>query len=693
MRPFFEEISHLPKGSKREQLLLIVSLSSWLILLLYSLIEHFYYVVGMQTSYALAYFLQGLLLNIFLVSTYAYSAFRLRRYESHDYHTLLYQVFVAAVLCVLASLMISLFMQYIKNSPLEKNVFLKIVLFHIELGLLVAFLVRAYTKWRRMILYERTKFTDWSMKIFEILLFSSLIEHFFQITTSAQIYIKVAVGFLMFCALILSVNVRWIPILNFKQKIISLIYLLFILLSVVYFLMSISSYFLDEENLVLDELTNSIFFIALIGFVVIYALASFLVLIFNLPTSSVFEKKIREIEALQALSEDILNEESEYRAYHTLLTGALATVHADLAWVQTDKNDFILSHQTPLAIAQRLTELTREAGYKGTDLLKISSRKSKGKDQQPYQSILAMPLRSQNNFLGTLYMASRLNNYFDATAVSMLKTLVSQLSIALHNLRLLIQSRENERLKSEFQIAYQIQQSLLPTKVDLPENFEFFAHSIPAADVGGDYYDVYQVNEFLYALMIADVSGHGVKAAFVMAQMKGIFQSLVPLNSNPKDFLVHANVAISQCMRQHRNMYVTALYCLIDTQSKTLTFARAGHCSALYYVKSENQFLLLEQGGLGLGILRNEKYAQYIDTETRFYHEGDIILLYTDGIIESKNPYTQEEYGNERLLKVFQNNIHLSLSGIYEAIMADIEKFREEIPIEDDCTVLLIKFA
>jgi len=693
MKPIFrkEDFIITQKSTKREQLLLTISIISWLLLLVFELAEQFYWLIGMH-AVSFPQFLQGGLLNVFLLSAYFYSSFKLRRHDSLDFHTLLYQVFIAAILSTFVSGFITLFIQFIKDTPLERNVFLRTTLFHIEFGLFIALLVRAYTKWRKMILYERTWFTSWSMKIFEVLLFSSLFEHFFHLDSDAEIYIRVAAGFLMLCALLLSVNVRWIPSLNFKQKIICLGYLLVILICISYFIFNINSYF-SSENLVITELAKSVFYVALIGFVIIYAIASFLILIFNLPTSSVFEKKFKEIEAMQTLSADILSEESEYRAYHVLLSGALDTVRTDLAWVHTDKRDFVLSDTTPLTAAQRLTEFMREVGYTGTEILKVSSRKSKGKEQELYQSVVAAPLRSQNSYLGTLYMASRMTGYFDSTSISIIKTLTSQVSIALQNFRLLAQSRENERLKSELQIAYQVQQSLLPTNVDLPDHFEFFAHSIPATDVGGDYYDVYRVNDDLYALIIADVSGHGVQAAFVMAQLKGIFQSLVAQTSNPKDFLFHANTAISQCMRQNKKMYVTALYCLIDTKNQILTLARAGHCSALYYDNASKRITLLEEGGLGLGILRNEKYAAYINTEKRVYEEGDIILLYTDGLIETKNPHTQEEYGTERLHKLFKESISLPLSGIYENIMADVELFRGDAHAEDDCTLVIIKFA
>ena len=174
-----------------------------------------------------------------------------------------------------------------------------------------------------------------------------------------------------------------------------------------------------------------------------------------------------------------------------------------------------------------------------------------------------------------------------------------------------------------------------------------------------------------------------------MSQMKGIFQSLAQIELNTKDFLVKANTALSKCL--DKTSFITTSYFIIDAKSKSVEFARAGHCPTLYYNSAAKKWDFFQNKGLGLGILRNGDFSNFINPESFQYKSNDIIVLYTDGITEAKNP-KNDEYGYERLQEVVTSMIDASVDEITGAIIDDLYGFTGSPIIDDDYTTLVIKF-
>ena len=210
-----------------------------------------------------------------------------------------------------------------------------------------------------------------------------------------------------------------------------------------------------------------------------------------------------------------------------------------------------------------------------------------------------------------------------------------------------------------------------------------------ADEVGGDYYDILEYEKDKFGLIIGDVSGKGTSAAFQMAQMKGIFHSLTRQGLNPEDFIKKTNMALSQCL--NRSSFITATYFEIDTIAKKLSFSRAGHCPSLIHCVQNDVVNYLDSDGMGLGILRNSKYDNYVYGSTIGYGSGDTLLLYTDGITEAKNP-DGEQFGNVRLKESFEAHRSKSPNEIKEGIIDDLSAFTGQMIIDDDYTVVIVRF-
>jgi serine phosphatase RsbU (regulator of sigma subunit) len=278
---------------------------------------------------------------------------------------------------------------------------------------------------------------------------------------------------------------------------------------------------------------------------------------------------------------------------------------------------------------------------------------------------------------------------FDKEMVDIINTFVSQASLAIKNYRLMGEAIKMERYKGEIKIAQEVQKSLLPSIQNIHPKVEFSSFTIGANEVGGDYYDFYTLSEHKFAIVIGDVSGHGTSAAFNMAQMKGVFQSLVMLDLPTDKFLNHANAAISRCLE--KKSFITLSYFIIDTLNQTITFSRGGHCPAIFYKDHVKATLLLEGKGMGLGILRQEQYESFSESNVVHYHNNDILVLFTDGLIEAHDAQ-REQYGYDNIKEIVRNEAQQEVKTINQKVIEDVRKFTNSDDFEDDCTLLILKF-
>ena len=190
---------------------------------------------------------------------------------------------------------------------------------------------------------------------------------------------------------------------------------------------------------------------------------------------------------------------------------------------------------------------------------------------------------------------------------------MNQASISIENYRLMEEAIINERYKEELNIAKRVQDSLIPKVLCSNSDMEISAFTKAAAEVGGDYFDTYQLNANRVAVIVGDVSGKGTSAAFHMSQMKGIFQSLVQIKLSTKEFMIKANNALSGCL--DRTSFITTTLMIFDADKKMIELSRAGHCPTLYYSAKDNKVRFLKDNGLGLGILRDQQFMNFIEVK------------------------------------------------------------------------------
>lgn len=663
-----------------------LAILSWLGLALLGVLEQYHYnQTGLTASFPAL--LKGTFFNTAIVSIYFYLRVKVRKGHL-DFQTLLWRTFVTGLVCTFFSGLITLLLLFMEDAlrhPLY--MLLRNLLFHVEYALYLTVLMVCANVWKRLILHEKTRFTHYLWYSFEYTLGMTLILHFFR-DHRIELYETLPFAVYVLWILLLATNLRWIPGFNFSQKLTGLSQLVVALCCLAYFMITLFS-FNNEPTLRLDPLFFSPPLLVITGFVGLYGLSATLVMLFNLPTSSVFERKFKEISIFQQLSSAILEGESEEEVYKVLLSNAWASTQADVAWIEAKDGKIFLTEKIAKEGTSSLRALLYQEGFDDQQTFYYKAQFF-AKRKSPYNSVLAFPLSDHYRKTGLLVVASRLQNAFDQHTVNTLQSFVAQAGVALENFRLVSQLVESERLQNEFQIARSVQNRLLPNVRIQDPRIDLFAYSESANEVGGDYYDLFRLDDRRYALIIADVSGKGISAAFYMAQMKGIFQCLVRMHLPPDQFLLHANAAISDCL--DRSTFITATYYIVDTEDRKITFARAGHCPHIFLDSRTGTAYYPEYKGMGLGILRNDRYRQFVHLEEKSYHSGDMIVLYTDGIVEARAPHDQEEFGYDRLLTFTERHQRNEPSEFATRLFKTLREFSGRNGLEDDATLLILKF-
>ena len=649
-----------------------------------------------EPNFALKYY-NNLLSILFILSVFLYQRQKIQMQSNSDFTSPLWGLFIkggtGAYLCLLLVIGYPNLNLYWFNSP-----YLLDFIYQIIFGFLVYFLAKAFYTWRKFILYQKTKELQSHWKWFEILVFLSLLVPLLGLDFMEHIFLLLDLGLLLAYSLYMSVHLRWVAFLSLDRKWASIFLLTAIMASALLFGNFLYRY-ADHAELVVDYIDNP-FILLVLAFVVLYSLSSLLVAVFSLPTSKVFEQKNADLLSFQQLSQTIQQGKSEEEVYSMLFDSAIKASGADTAWLEvgaethkdSDVQDGKSTDPKLRAYIKKLAKAIQEKGSTENEkIVVVGDLQLDPAFRQlitPYCSLLVMPLSSIKHSYGHLYLLREVENGFDTDTINVVQSFTNQTVLTIENLHLIQESLQNERYKEELKIASLVQDRLIPKTFPTDTWFEISTYSQAAKEVGGDFYDFLQLSESRIAIIIGDVSGKGISAAFHMAQMKGIFHGLMQQDLLPDEFMVQANSALSRCLE--RTSFITSALYIIDYSMQGVSFARAGHCHTLYYNSMMDDTFYFQTEGLGLGIVRDKSYAKRIHRLHYDYNPGDVMVIYTDGIVEARSK-EQDEYGEDRLKYLLSQTYHLEAEDIKCAIINDVDEFTDKI-LYDDQTLLVIKF-
>jgi phosphoserine phosphatase RsbU/P len=243
---------------------------------------------------------------------------------------------------------------------------------------------------------------------------------------------------------------------------------------------------------------------------------------------------------------------------------------------------------------------------------------------------------------------------------------------------------ELERKRQELKIASDIQKSFLPESTPKIEGIELSASNLSALEVGGDFYDFIPITRNQWGLLIADVSGKGIPAALFMALSRTLIHASTMGNSTVANSIVQANKLIFADAKS--GSFVTLFYGILDSEQLTFRYINAGHNPPLLLKENANDMVLLKAKGIALGAIENIE-LQEIEIKLT---QGDELVLYTDGVTEAIN-VKNEQFGQERLIKVITKNRLLSAKDLMNKIQNEVNLFVNNQPQFDDVTLMIIK--
>ncbi len=249
---------------------------------------------------------------------------------------------------------------------------------------------------------------------------------------------------------------------------------------------------------------------------------------------------------------------------------------------------------------------------------------------------------------------------------------------------------EQERLQKEMQVAQEIQQTLLPSEFPEIEGYGISSYYAAAKEVGGDYYDFVEVDKDTLGIVVADVSGKGVPGSLVMTMIRTALRTEARGIKDAAEVLARVNEFVVSDMK--KGMFVTLFYVIIDSKKRRINYASAGHNPMILYRGARNKSYYLNPHGFPIGISLPDKnlFRNTIESDTLSLNEGDILLIYTDGITEAMNRRRQL-FGEERFLNVIRDNGLLPAQDFVDKLHEEILSFTEGTPQSDDITLVAIK--
>jgi len=247
---------------------------------------------------------------------------------------------------------------------------------------------------------------------------------------------------------------------------------------------------------------------------------------------------------------------------------------------------------------------------------------------------------------------------------------------------------ERARLERELETARQIQEKLLPHEMPQLPGFEIAGTSIPSQQVGGDYFDFLDMGTGQLGIAIADVSGKGIPAALLMANLQASLHAQVIKKGTVAEVASRMNSLLVKSTDTH--MFATFFYGILDQLKSTFTSTNAGHNPPLLF-HADGKIKRLEAGGLVLGFLPDQKYSQ----QTVKIKQKEVIVFFTDGITEAAGPssgkISDNLFGEERLIKIVRASLAKSALEIQAAILQAISNHTANAPQYDDITLVIIK--
>lgn len=299
------------------------------------------------------------------------------------------------------------------------------------------------------------------------------------------------------------------------------------------------------------------------------------------------------------------------------------------------------------------------------------------------KTILCMPMRNKDGeIVGVFQLLNKRDGTFTIEDENAISALSVHAAIAIEKARLYKEERDKIALDKELSAAHIVQVKLLPEKLPQVDGYEFAARSIPAKSVAGDLYDLVQLENGNLAISLGDVSGKGMPAALLMANVLATFRAYSRLDQPVSNCVKHSNDLLFRSTSAEK--FATVFYGLLDPANNVLRYTNAGHENPFFF--HNGHLNRLKVGGIPLGIADNFPYEE----EPIQFDRGDMLLIYSDGIPDAVNS-NGNRFSIDRLESIAKDCTDFQAEEIANAIFTAVTKHVLDTPPFDDMTLLVVK--
>ncbi|MBP1678553.1 MAG: rsbU 7 [Bacteroidetes bacterium] len=302
---------------------------------------------------------------------------------------------------------------------------------------------------------------------------------------------------------------------------------------------------------------------------------------------------------------------------------------------------------------------------------------------------VVVPVFSKERLIGALLVGEKQSETaFHEEDFAFLTATANQAAVAIENSFLYEELAEQERMKHELSIARKIQIESLPQSTPRIEGLDIAGASLPAMEVGGDYYDYLNGNAGTLTVIVGDVSGKGTSAALYMSKVQGIMRSLHAFGLGPRELLLRANALLHGDIE--KRSFVTAVGARFDTAGRNVRIARAGHLPVYHYRAGSGAVARILPRGLGLGLSANRLFDEELEEVSIPFATGDVFVFVTDGVTEAERKGL-EQLGEEKVMAVLQESAAEGAAAVRDAILGAVEAFAAGEKQNDDRTVVVVR--
>ncbi|MBZ5538503.1 MAG: SpoIIE family protein phosphatase [Acidobacteriia bacterium] len=298
-------------------------------------------------------------------------------------------------------------------------------------------------------------------------------------------------------------------------------------------------------------------------------------------------------------------------------------------------------------------------------------------------SEIAVPIIVNGQVIGALNLESDRVNAFSEADAELLQFISNSAAIAIEKAMLHQHLLESKRIESQLKIARQVQAGLLPAQPPSLAGYDISAINLPNSEIGGDYFDYIPLPHGKLGIAIADVSGKGVPAALIMATFRAALRTRVRLDSSISRVMQSVNTFLLESVGS--SDFVTAVFGALDPRSGRFAYSNCGHNPPLI-LRGGGSTVELQEGGLVLGVDGDARY----NASTVTLDPGDVLVLYTDGVVEVPDP-GGKEFGLKGLERTIRGAWNLSATDMIQSVVRSTESLIGSAGYDDDFTLMVVK--